>query len=252
MRSDLAALMISNVAELTGVSIPRPRALGHWQRWGAIASFVLSFGTIAYTTIPPLQMPLLLFLGGLVVGFICLEIGLVEGALLGLGLAILSLGYGISQTISRFILELGLSMIVAAGLTLACILLWRYAGLPRLSKTLRALYGEVDRYHRTLEQLDVFDQLIDAGNPLPRHGREQAIAALALMRQELIRALKTERILRENPSFRPEYFAIDLQTLQPLDDRAVEYGQIFAATLEIAAEVQATMQALQREYPLAP
>jgi hypothetical protein len=252
MRPDLAALVIPDVAALSGVPIPRPRALGHWQLWGAIASFALSFGAIALTMIPPLQIPLLLFLGGLLVGFICLEIGLAEGALLGLGLAILSLGYGISQTIGLYLGQLGLALAVAATLTLTCVLLWRYGNVPRLSPTLRTLYAEVDRYHRTLGQLDVFDQLIDAGNPLPLHGRVQAIAALAHMRRELIRALKTERILRENPSFRPEHFAIDLQTLQPLDDRAAEYGQIFAATLEIAAEVQSAMQALQREYSITP
>ena len=46
--------------------------------------------------------------------------------------------------------------------------------------------------------------------------RDKVVKALEVMKEDLTRALKTEKILRDNPQFKPEYFSIDLTTLRAL------------------------------------
>jgi len=46
--------------------------------------------------------------------------------------------------------------------------------------------------------------------------RDKVVKALEVMKEDLTRALKTEKILRDNPQFKPESFSIDLTTLRAL------------------------------------
>jgi hypothetical protein len=73
--------------------------------------------------------------------------------------------------------------------------------------------------------------------------REQVISALSMNKDSLVRAVKTERILRENPQFRPEQFNIDLTALRALQisEQAGEYGQLLSEALNIAVNVQKEM-----------
>jgi hypothetical protein len=55
--------------------------------------------------------------------------------------------------------------------------------------------------------------------------------AVRLSRANLVRALETERILKQNPKFRPDRFNIDLTGLRTLQatEKATEYGRFFGS-----------------------
>ncbi|MEG5035415.1 hypothetical protein [Microcoleus sp. AT3-D2] len=121
----------------------------------------------------------------------------------------------------------------------------------RQNKDLINLFDDVDRYNGIIEAIAINDQIEDAGNAEVKIGdRAKVIEALQLIRDDLVRALKTERILRENKKFvdtNSELFANNLRTLNALQisDRASEQGRLLNEALQVAVEVQAEMKKLQ-------
>ncbi len=119
------------------------------------------------------------------------------------------------------------------------------------NKTLVSLFDDVDRYNDVIKAIDINDQLEAAGNPeVSLTDREKVIAALELTREDLVRALRTERILRAHRSFiarNPELFANNLMALTALQvsDRASEHGKLLNEALQIAVSAQAEMRKLQ-------
>jgi hypothetical protein len=118
-------------------------------------------------------------------------------------------------------------------------------------KSVRRLVKEVDRYSAVIKAVDINDQLEEAGNPgVGLSDREKVIQALGIMKADLVRALKTERILRENKKFiakHPQLFTTNLTALTALQlsDRASEYGRVLDQALQIAVGVQEEMRKLQ-------
>jgi len=98
-------------------------------------------------------------------------------------------------------------------------------------------------------------QLEEAGNlSVKLKDRERIIEALKLTREDLCRALRTERILRENKKFidhNPALFEnnlIALTTLQ-VDDQASEQGRLLDEALQIALSTQEELRRFQkRDY----
>lgn len=119
-------------------------------------------------------------------------------------------------------------------------------------KSLIRLFEDVARYNSIIHSLDINDQIEAAGNPAAQlKNRERAIAALELTRSDLIRALKTERILRENQHFitqNPELFANNLESLAALQvsDRASEYGRLLNEAMQVAIGVREEMKKMQQ------
>ncbi len=120
------------------------------------------------------------------------------------------------------------------------------------------LLEEVDRYNRIIHAIHVNDQLVEAGNlevKLPQ--RTQVIEALKLTRADLIRALKTERILRQNEDLieqQSDFFGDNLAALTALQvsEQASEQGRLLDAALQIALQVRSQIRQLQqREASLA-
>ena len=146
--------------------------------------------------------------------------------------------------------SIGLVSLVAAA---AFRFLW-LTGKTARANSLSKLLDDVDRYNELIGAIDLNDQLEDAGNPEMRIGnREEIVAALKLTREDLVRALKTERILRENHSFiqrNPELFASNLTALEALQvsDRATERGRVLNEALQIALNTQGEMRKLKRFY----
>ena len=72
---------------------------------------------------------------------------------------------------------------------------------------------------------------------------------MRLTRDHLVRAFRTERILRENPDFKREQFRIDLTAYHALQvsEQASDYGQFLDAALQIGAEVQGEMVKLLQD-----
>ncbi len=147
----------------------------------------------------------------------------------------------------------------------------RWFWLQRNSPTaLCCLLDEVDRYNAVIKAIHINDQLEAAGTRetslsdrvseaeplgsalLPKADRQKVIEALTLTKEDLVRALRAERVLRENQSFlvgNPELLATNLRTLQTLqvNDRASEYGRLLNEALEIAVGVQEEMTKLQNK-----
>jgi hypothetical protein len=121
-------------------------------------------------------------------------------------------------------------------------------------KSVRRLVKEVDRYSAVIRAVDINDQLEEAGNPgVGLSDREKVIQALGIMKADLVRALKTERILRENKKFiakHPQLFTTNLTALTALQlsDRASEYGRVLDQALQIAVGVQEEMRKLQNRH----
>ncbi|MEH1827941.1 MAG: hypothetical protein V7L22_21850 [Nostoc sp.] len=127
--------------------------------------------------------------------------------------------------------------------------LWRQLTCP---EGLTILLDEVDKYHDLVAAIDINDQLAASGNVQSSiHDRDQVTAALQLIREDLVRALKTERILRDNKKLlanNQELFVNNLASLQALQvsSQAGEYAQLLNQSLQIAIDVQAEIRKLQK------
>lgn len=123
----------------------------------------------------------------------------------------------------------------------------------RSSRALISLLDEVDKYHAVIKAIDINDQLEEAGIPeTSLSDRTKVIEGLQLTRDDLVRAFKLERIVRENHELianKPELFTNHLGTLsamQATTDQASEYGRLLNEALQIAVGVQEEMRKLQR------
>ncbi|MHC5675403.1 hypothetical protein [Nostoc sp.] len=127
--------------------------------------------------------------------------------------------------------------------------LWRQLTCP---EGLTILLDEVNKYHDLINTIDINDQLAASGNVESSiHDRDQVTAALQLIREDLVRALKTERILRDNKKLlanNQELFVNNLASLQALQlsSQAGEYAQLLNQSLQIAIDVQAEIRKLHK------
>lgn len=126
-------------------------------------------------------------------------------------------------------------------------LIWLKKHSPAL---LVNLLDEVDKYHAVLKAIDIKYQLERLGNSITSlNERKKVIAALQLTREDLVRALKSERILRENKHLlitNSELLANNLAALQALQVHASadEYGHLLNESLQISLSVQEEMRKL--------
>lgn len=118
-------------------------------------------------------------------------------------------------------------------------------------KIIKTIFDKIYNYNKLIRAIDINDQLEDAGNTsLSLSDREKVIEALQFTRNDLIRALKTERILRENKEFiasNPHMFATNLTALPhfQVSEQASEYGRILDETLKVAVDIQDELKKLQ-------
>jgi hypothetical protein len=122
-----------------------------------------------------------------------------------------------------------------------------------ITPSLRILLSDVERYNNVIKAININDQIEAAGNVDVRiRERKKVLDALKLTRTDLIRALKTERILRENKNFiisNTELFANNLPTLSAMQvsEQASEHGRLLNEALQIALDVQLEMKRLQSQ-----
>jgi hypothetical protein len=125
---------------------------------------------------------------------------------------------------------------------------WRRKTCP---KSLTKLLDEVDEYHEVIQAIDINDQLDTAVNTQSNiNDRDKVIGALQLIREDLVRALKTERILRDNKKLlanNQDLFVNNLANLQALQvsTEAGEYAQLLNQSLQIAVDVQSQIRNLR-------
>jgi len=125
--------------------------------------------------------------------------------------------------------------------------LWRRFTCPR---SLTILLDEVDKYHQVVQAIDISDRLASSGNKNSNiDDREKIISALKLIREDLVRALQTEKILRDNKKLlanSQELFMNNLANLEALhlSEQAGEYGNLLNQSLQIAVDVQEEVRKL--------
>ncbi|MGL5939207.1 MAG: hypothetical protein ACRC2S_02285 [Waterburya sp.] len=118
-------------------------------------------------------------------------------------------------------------------------------------ESLAKIISEIQKYNKIVKSIDVNDQLIEVGhNGMSEEKRKKSIKALMLVRQDLIKALKTEKILRENKQLitdNTEFFSNSLSELVVLqaDEKASEFGKLLSDALEVAQEVQEEMSKIK-------
>ncbi|MCW5317826.1 hypothetical protein GTQ43_29855 [Nostoc sp. KVJ3] len=122
-----------------------------------------------------------------------------------------------------------------------------------MTNSLQILLSDVERYNTVIRAIDINDQIEEAGNPeVLIKERESVLKALKLTKADLVRALKTERILRENKNFilsNTELFVNNLATLTAMqvNEQATEHGRLLNEALQIALDVQHEMKRLQTQ-----
>jgi len=135
-------------------------------------------------------------------------------------------------------------------------LLWKLKSKflkQNMTNSLRILLNDVERYNSVIKAIDINDQIEDVGNlGVSIQAREKVLLALELTRNDLIRALKTERILRENKSFiitNSDLFTNNLAALASMQvtEEATEHGRLLNEALQISLDVQQEMKNLQSQ-----
>ncbi|PMB10839.1 hypothetical protein CEN49_03220 [Fischerella thermalis CCMEE 5273] len=151
--------------------------------------------------------------------------------------------------------NIGLGIVLLIAVAIAVIVgrwLWRRFRYP---KSLIILLNEVDKFHTAVQALDNLDQLAVSENSENNFNeRQTVITALELVREDLVRALKIERILRDNNKLLPEQeelFVNNLANLQSLriSSSIGEYVQILNQSLQIDLDVQSQIRKLQQSLP---
>ncbi len=166
----------------------------------------------------------------LITGLIYALITLINGSQIGLGI----------------ILLIVVAIVVVVGRWL-----WRRFRYP---KSLIILLNEVDKYHAGVQAVDNLDQQAISENlENNAHERETISAALQLVREDLVRGLKIERLLRDNKKSvidQQELFVNNLSNLQALQvsSSAGEHAQILNQLLQIDLDVQSQIRKLQQSH----
>ncbi|KOP26928.1 hypothetical protein AMR41_06060 [Hapalosiphon sp. MRB220] len=153
-----------------------------------------------------------------------------------------------------FILFIGVS---AALTQLILYLIWKQKNRlvkTKITPSLQMLLMDVDKYNSVIKAIDINDQIEAVGNVgVMIKERSKVIEALQLTKSDLIRALKTERILRENRHFiisNSELFMNNLAALTAMQvpEQASEHGRLLNEALQIALDVQHEMKRLQKQH----
>lgn len=173
-----------------------------------------------------------------------------------IGLALTPIAVGFLQTfiispIFGVSLPIAIACLIISPITIVLIRwLWVKRNSPH---TLIALLEEVDRYHAVIKAIDISDQIEAAGSlEATLKDRHTVIEALHLTRTDLSRALRTEKVLRDNKDFiatNPDLFVSNLTAISALQvsNQASEYGQFLNQALQIGLSIQSEMRKLQSQ-----
>lgn len=114
------------------------------------------------------------------------------------------------------------------------------------------LHANASQFNKLLTSLDVKDRLLAAqGARVETAARANVIASLTTARENLVRTLKVERILRENRALLEDVGGagvelVPLETVR-VNGEADEYARVVQQTAELAVGVQAAFDELQRQ-----
>jgi membrane glycosyltransferase len=155
-------------------------------------------------------------------------------------------------TIGSSIILGAILLIIVLSVVVAGRWLWWRLTSPKI---LSMLLDEVDKYHAVIKATDINDQrATDENDESIINDRQKVIAALQLVREDLVQALKTERLLRDNRKLlannQQDLFASNVETLGAMSlqpsSQTTEYAQIENQLLQIAVNVQAQIRKLRK------
>ncbi|EAW36559.1 hypothetical protein [Lyngbya sp. PCC 8106] len=116
------------------------------------------------------------------------------------------------------------------------------------------IFDQIDRYNAIVQSLILHEDLEKAGNlDVKIYQREQVLAALNFLRADLVRALKTEKIIRRNKQFianNQDLIETDLSTIITAFnfDETTEPGRLLNESLQLATEVHQKLKQLQQKH----
>lgn len=162
--------------------------------------------------------------------------------------------FELGQTISSWILLVLFCFLLGGLIQSILFIFWKkktHIVKSKITNSLKILLEDVERYNAVIKAIDINDQIESAGNKdVSIKERKRILEALRFTRADLVRALMTERILRENKRFilnNTELFANNLTNLIALQvtEQATEHGRLLNEALQIALDVQHEMGRLQ-------
>jgi len=115
------------------------------------------------------------------------------------------------------------------------------------------LLDEVENYNivvsKIISHIRVTDKLRDIGHPIKIKDIKPILDIFKDIRSDLIRALKTERVFRDNPDVKLDDFSIDFMPYRALefDEQAKECEVLVNQALEIGGRVQSKMRNILEE-----
>mgnify|MGYP006422265119 CR=1 FL=1 len=106
--------------------------------------------------------------------------------------------------------------------------------------TLVNLLTDVKNHNQVIYRIQVLDELSSVGNKVSLDDRQTVLDALNITKNNIIQALKTDKILRQNPGFKPDRFAVDLASMRSLQvqEKSSEYGSLLNEALQIGISLQ--------------
>lgn len=109
---------------------------------------------------------------------------------------------------------------------------------------LGVLLDEVERYNAVIDEIAFVDRLQEVGNPVKIQDRQYIIERLHQIRAELVRAIKTEKLFRENPKMNMNDLLFNLYSWQrlELDEQAQKYERFVNEALDIGVSVWEEMR----------
>ena len=122
------------------------------------------------------------------------------------------------------------------------------------NKKLTKLFDAAEKYNTIIKALEIQAEIEAVGSTSLRlKNREQVIEALQLIREDLVRALTIERILRKHKRFisaNAKLFASNLNDVTSLliNDEVSEHGRLLNEALEIAVAVRDEMKRLENKH----
>ena len=109
---------------------------------------------------------------------------------------------------------------------------------------LGCLLDQVDKYNNAVKKIITAKKLLDAENKINATNLEQTANVYFSIRKDIIRALKTERILRDNPEYRT---TINIKSPEPIEDihiQDIEYEALTHEAISINREIEQQLKVL--------
>jgi len=130
--------------------------------------------------------------------------------------------------------------------------IWRSVDLSRQARQLdqlASMWLDVDRFNKTLANIHVVDRLQAAGNPVEVGSRAEVLKQLAETKKQLLRAIETYAILRDNPDFEwgmnEITSLVDNKAVREIENRAGDLAEAYSNALEIEMNARKMLSSLR-------